>query len=263
MLIYLSSSLFFSGVLNGAQAQPDFWDRAQQSGLVSTGVVLQDGERWILQVENPGFGTHPLLVWEKPDIGSSFYAITGEVRGQAVGSAYLEMWSVFPDGSRYFTRTLSQSGPMGLMSGDFDWRTFQVPFDTLGKVPAPVSLELNLHVEGGGTVELGPLSLIATSSRPAWVVLAGVLLGMLGAMVGVLAGLGKGRAWAMAGLAGMAVVGFSCLAWGILQWRTGQTPATAWMLGGLGVLLAMSLRRTLLNRYNQLESRRMAAMDKI
>ena len=51
---------------------------------------------------------------EAPAVTGDSYAITGKVAYEGVeGDGYLEMWSVFPDGSRYFSRTLDDAGPLG------------------------------------------------------------------------------------------------------------------------------------------------------
>jgi hypothetical protein len=60
---------------------------------------------------DPGGGQLPLVTIAAPDLGTIGYTVRGDVRYRDVaGDGYLEMWSVFADGSRYFTRTLATEG---------------------------------------------------------------------------------------------------------------------------------------------------------
>lgn len=106
-------------------------------------------------------------------------------------SAYLEMWSVFPDGGRYFSRTLGAEGPTAAMVGESDWRRFELPFFLEGATSTPSQLELNAVLPSGGRVWVGPLRLMAledaASSGAWWTDRTAVLVGGIGgAMVGVL-----------------------------------------------------------------------------
>src|SRR5262249_55137715 len=102
-----------------------------------------------------------LLTVERPPITSPRYALVGDVRYEGVqGPAYLEMWNVFPDGSRYFSRTLGSSGPMGTLTGSSGWRPFVLPFLNRDGAPPPAALEVNLVLAGPGTVHLSPIRLV-------------------------------------------------------------------------------------------------------
>jgi hypothetical protein len=59
-----------------------------------------------------------LATIDRPPVEPEGYVVTGQVRYQGVqGRGYLEMWSVFADGSRYFSRTLAATGPLALAFG--------------------------------------------------------------------------------------------------------------------------------------------------
>ncbi len=106
-----------------------------------------------------------LLTIEKPPINATKYALKGVIRYEDVkGPAYLEMWSVFPNG-RYFARTLGTpgSGRMSQLAGTSSWREFTLPFDSTGE-SAPTRIEVNLFLPGRGVVFVGPLSLVEVSS---------------------------------------------------------------------------------------------------
>ncbi len=73
-----------------------------------TGTVVEGD----LFVEVDEGGVYPLVVIDEPGVQPPRFQIDGSVRHEdVVGTAYFEMWTVLPDGSRYFTRTLAESGP--------------------------------------------------------------------------------------------------------------------------------------------------------
>src|SRR2546429_2802300 len=69
------------------------------------------------------------------------------------------MWTVFPDGQRFFSRTLAAQGPLAALHGESSWRRFELPFDISGASQAPSRLEINLVLPGRGAVLLGPMHL--------------------------------------------------------------------------------------------------------
>jgi hypothetical protein len=121
------------------------------------------GEDGIKVVGGAAAGAHPVLRLENPAVTSPRYAIEGRVRYAGIRRVgYLEMWSYFPDGGAYFTRTLAPpgSGPMAQLTGDSDWRTFSLPFTSRPRY-LPRTLEVNVVLPGGGgTVWLGPAKLV-------------------------------------------------------------------------------------------------------
>jgi hypothetical protein len=235
-----------------------------------------------LRLEHPGGGAArlPVLRIAEPGIRGFPYAITGLVRHESVADqGYLELWSVFPDGGRYFSRTLG-TGPLGPLRGTSDWRPFALPFFAEPAAPRPVRLEVNVVLPGRGVVELGPLRLV--QYRPgedplaiagAWWSdragglaggLGGATLGGAGALIGWLASRGAARrlvlglARVVAGLGGLALC-----AGGVAWWR-GQPYAVHYplLLGGmLAAAVFGGLLGVLRRRYEEVELRRIRAAD--
>jgi hypothetical protein len=220
--------------------------------------------------ELQGPGTHPVIVLEAPAVRGDGYAITGRVAYEDVeGDAYLEMWSQFPDGSRYFSRTLAGSGPLAKLRGSSPERAFALPFQLTPGVPHPARLEVNLVLPAAGRVTLRGLRLESgagsTSAPGAWWSdqaagwvggAAGSVLGLLGALVGTLSSLGRGRRFAMAALVAMGAGGLAALAAGGVALASGQ-PYAVWyplvLLGVLGPVLGFSLRGTVRRRFEALQ----------
>lgn len=132
---------------------------------------------------------------ESPVVTQESYAITGEVRYEHMeAGSFLELWNHFPvekDGSEigasYFSRTLGVSGPMGQLTGDSDWRPFQLPFfmnDGSGR--RPLRLTFNAQFAGGGgVVEIRNLRFI-DGAGAAGVMPLGAGLLVTGAVIGAL-----------------------------------------------------------------------------
>ena len=90
---------------------------------------------------------------------SSSYVVSGQVQYQGVkGEAYLEMWTVMPDGSRYFSRTLEKSGTMQKIQGTSKWRNFELPFNLMDAKPDSVTLEINVVMPDKGTIEISSVT---------------------------------------------------------------------------------------------------------
>ena len=88
---------------------------------------------------------YPLTTIREPAGGGAGYAVLGDVRYEGVVEpAYLEMWSVFPDSGRYFSRTLGAEGPTAAMVGESDRRRFELPFFLEGATSTPSPLEKRL-----------------------------------------------------------------------------------------------------------------------
>ncbi|MCB1042066.1 MAG: hypothetical protein KDC35_03955 [Acidobacteria bacterium] len=248
--------------LNESNGEPDFWVRAQQIGALQNGTLMDhDGVTWV-RLEFDQDASYPLLVWQNPEIKGTQYRLSGELDGSFEGEAFLEMWSVFADGSRYFTRTLAASGPMGKLQGELQDHQFVLPFDTMGKVPAPVQLELNLVAIGSGHMVAGPITLTSSSMRlgGGWVAILGSMLGILGAIAGVSLGLGRARWLALASGLGMLAIGLIGLVSSLLAWGT-TTSGPSLAVGALGLCLGMGVWVGCQSRFRQLELRRMASLD--
>jgi hypothetical protein len=108
-----------------------------------------------------------LLEIEAPKITRAGYVLRGQVRCEGVeGQAFLEMWSHFPGGGAYFSRTLALSGPMQALHGNQAWRAFELPFMNKEGAPGPTRLVLNVALPGKGTVWLSGVRLAHYSWQP-------------------------------------------------------------------------------------------------
>ncbi|MEA2735725.1 MAG: hypothetical protein QOE14_2176, partial [Humisphaera sp.] len=219
-------------------------------------------------------GTVRVLDLVDPKIIQATWMIEGQVKYEnAKGNGYLEMWNHFPDGSAYFTRTLDTSGPMGMLHGKSDWRTFKLPFfSQRGKTPS--KLEVNVVLPGGGTVWLAPATLkegigSAGAAPAAWWGPAqggrigggfGTILGLYGATIGILASRGRGRRIAISLMVAVLIVCTLVLVIGIIAVSIGQ-PYEVWypltLSGGLGAIITGALLPVMLRRFEEAEMRRM------
>ena len=200
-------------------------------------------------------------------------------KGGVAAGSYLEMWTHLPDGS-FFSRSLAENGPMGRLEGSSDWRVFVLPFFNREGGSPPEKLVFNLVMTGAGTVEMGPLELVqfASDEEPladsaAWWsnrqagMLGGIIgsaLGILGAVVGWLGSAVRAKGFVLGTLRAMGWFGIGALASGALALAVGQPYAVYYpllLLGSISAALGFSLPRSLSRRYEDLELRRMQALD--
>ena len=236
-----------------------------------------------------------ILTINDPCITTASYAITGQVRYERVEEmGYLEMWSHFPDGKMYFSRTLGDSGQMQSLTGSSGWRPLTLPFyigDTTKM--RPVKLELNIVLHGRGTVFLGPLKLVqfekgqsATGAANVWWNdrtagwlfggigggVGGSIIGIIWLIIGILTGLGTGRRVCLWLLGIMVVFGLIVMTLGLgggLAALAFSQPYAVWYplliigvsLGVVSTILCLFLFRPIKLRYEQMELRKMHAMD--
>lgn len=219
-------------------------------------------------------GTFPLVAIADPAIADDAYAVTGRVRYLGVaGAGFLEMWSVFPDGGRYFSRTLAGDGPQARISGDSEWRDFEIPFYLNGS-EGPVRLELDLVLPGAGRVWIGPLELTAPgatssawwSDRTGGLIggFGGSLIGITGAIVGGLIARGRGRRAVLTTMIAFGLAGGGLLVAGAVALALSQPYGVYFplILGGI-ILVGVfwpGLRRAR-RAYEDVELRKMRAMD--
>jgi len=243
--------------------------------LLATGALAAEGEQ---RFEVSGPAREPIWVVESPAVTGDSYAITGRVAYEGVvGDGYLEMWSQFPDGSRYFSRTLDVAGPLAKLSGSSPERAFTLPFFLTPEAKRPSRLEVDVVLPAGGRVVVSALRFepdaSAAGTPGAWWSAqaggwiggaAGSAVGMLGALIGVLCSLGRGRRLVMDGLLAIGVSGLALLAVGGVALALGQ-PYQVWyplvLMGVLDPVLAFSLLPTARRRFEALELRRMQAQD--
>jgi hypothetical protein len=273
-------------VVGPARAQPpasDYrWDELQRQGRVTAGTVLppEAGSSFHrLKVESassaPSVAT--VLTIEAPRITGPRYVLSGQVRYEGVeGTGYLEMWSYFPGGGQYFTRTLGKEGPMMKLSGTAEWRAFALPFNASGQ-PPPMRLVVNVVLEGRGTVYVSELTLRdqaqADRSSPAdggidrlagfAGGIAGGIIGSAGALIGVLAALGRARRFVIALAVMLAAAGAVMCLTGIAAISSGRAPSALPLLlvGFLASVLPLALLPTIRRRYEEIEIRAMRAHD--
>jgi hypothetical protein len=223
-------------------------------------------------------GTFPLAVIDSPPVQAPGYAVTGRVSYEGVeGRSFLEMWSVFGDGSRSFSRTLGNAGPMAALSGTAGSRDFSLPFQLRKGDAVPARLEIGVVLSGAGTVHVGPLRLASPgnaasgtgqwwSARTAGLAGAviGTLIGVLGALLGSLTARGRARRLVFGTMTTMAVLGAGLTATGIVALALSQ-PYAVWfalLLPGLLLIAILGGRvRGARRAYAEIELRRIRAID--
>ena len=220
-----------------------------------------------------------ILRVESPRIAARQYAMRGELRCENVeGTGYLEMWSHFPGGGAYFSRTLGEAGPMAALHGTSGWRPFLLPFDATGATGEPERLVVNLHLEGRGLVELRNLELIRSPNAftgvasPWWsgssvgliAGLGGALLGCLGSLAEWLVARGRARNAVLAGARIVIGLGIAAVIAGVIAAAAHQ-PAPVWyallLTGALCVLILPFRLRRYEESYRAAELRRMTSLD--
>src|SRR5437762_1740959 len=256
------------------------WSRT----VVTGGVVSPSegpGGAPVLELRTTATGptSFHLVTIDHPQIAGPRYAVTGQVRYQGVeGQGYLEMWTVFPDGQRFFSRTLAARGPLAALHGESSWRRFELPFDISGASQAPSRLEINLVLPGRGAVWLGPMHLqrataqAEAAQRGWWSARSGTLLGammgslvgVVGTIIGVLGGRGRARGLVLGLLVGMITVG-ACLALVGVAAALSSQPRHVWYpllgIGGASGLIGLVILPAMRRRFAADELRRIEAMD--
>ena len=216
---------------------------------------------------------------------SSMYVVRGRIRYWDVeGSAYLEMWSAMPDGNRYFSRTLSENGPMQKIQKTSDWRTFELPFNLMDAKPESVTLEINVVMPGKGKIEVAGLTVgdwqmgkqLAEEGQAWWSERTGGLIGgLLGSVIGIFGGVfgticgflvqrGKGKRWILGMIYSSIAVGAVLLIGGLAALCIGQ-PYHVWypllLCGGIMSIVFVCILPGIYCGYARAERRRMEALD--
>jgi hypothetical protein len=251
--------------LAAAATEIDWETTAPMSGTVEDGTV---------EVEGPG--TFPLLSIDDPDVGGTWYEVSGDVAYEGVeGAGYLEMWSYFDDGGAYFSRTLAEEGPLAALTGTSEVRPFVLPFQLLNGAEPPIRIEINVVLSGGGRVAVGPLTVNseAGGSVGAWWssdqagllgAALGSFFGLLGAFVGVVGGLGKARRVVRGALWLGLLLGVTSLAIGGIALVRGQ-PQHVWypllLIGIIATVLDAMMLPTMQRATEAREFQRMKALD--
>jgi hypothetical protein len=260
------------------------WQALAQDDQITSGELVDESLKLVNETsQSKTFG---ILSLPNPGITSPSYAINGEIKYEGVeGVGYLEMWNHFPAGKSYFTKTMASSGPLQNIQGSSGWRQFSLPFyvrDESGWLDdRPERLELNVTLQGKGTVFIGPVTLVQEADSGgakkrtdgAWWsrsfgnklgAYLGSLIGILGGIVGWLGGNGKARGFVMVSLWSLLVFGLCSLATGVVAVILHQPYMVYYPLLLLGIISAAvstSCIRTFRKRYEKAELRRMLAID--
>ncbi len=231
-----------------------------------------------LHATAPGPTSLHLVTIDHPPVSGPRYVVAGQVRYQGVeGQGYLEMWTVFPNGERFFTRTLAAQGSLAAFHGESNWRRFELPFDMSGASQVPSRLEINLVLSGPGTVWLGPIHLQPWAGQAGtnggwWSERVGTLvgtilgsfLGVVGAIIGVLSGRGRARRLVLTLLVGMIAVGGGLALVGAAAALSSQ-PRHVWYpllaIGGASAVIGLVILPAMRRRFAAEELRRIDALD--
>jgi hypothetical protein len=261
------------------------WDELQKQSRISAGTVLapepgSQGHRLRIESGTSSPSSVTVLTIERPQVGALRYRVSGQVRYDNVeGTGYLEMWSHFPDGGQYFSRTLADQGPMMKLDGTSGWRSFVLPFDATGAKYPPGLLVVNVVLSGRGTVYLGPLELseeagasaglddAGTLGRFAGMAggIAGAVVGCIGALIGVFTSLGRARRFVIAAAISLIALGAltfvaGIAAYGSLWPGSGFYPLLL-LFGFITAVVPLSLLPVIRKRYEEIELRAMRAHD--
>jgi hypothetical protein len=278
LLVPLSVSVAASA---GAATRDFKWDDLKEQGRVAAGTVLppepgSSDSRLEIGNRAPSPFTATVLTIDRPDIVGPRYGISGRIRYDKVeGVGYVEMWSYFPNGGQYFSRTLADQGPMMKLQGTSGWRSFVLPFDATG-APPPTRLVVNVVLQGRGTVYLGPLQLSeeqgggrggqAGQLSPTSVgAIGGSIVGGVGALIGVLTAVGRGRRFVIASAMALVALGGLLFVVGILTFAsssaTSDGSSALLLLGFLASVVPLGLLPVIRKRYEEIELRTMRALD--
>jgi hypothetical protein len=247
------------------------WVALRDQGTLAEGLVVQaDGSVSIASRGGQGLSV-TLVEIANPGISKDQYVVRGRVRYVGViGDGYLEMWNLFGDGSRYFTRTIGDAGPFQKIAGSSEWRDFGLYFDATGADAPPEKLIIGLVLPGAGEVSISNMTLVELDAGMAlkdtgrWGGIVGGILGVVGAILGSLAGAGRARKFVLAGFKALMVAGVAGLALGIVAlFRNDpyQTYYPLLLVSAIALAVPAFALPGVRKRYEELELRRMRALD--
>lgn len=131
---------------------------------IAVGEVMAVGAADVIGLEGPS--QTPLLVIDAPPVGSRGARITGRIESFDVEpEAWIELWAIYPDGSRSVQRTLDRDRPDLRLAGTTERRHFELSV-ALGPGGAkPQRLELNVAMFGRGIISVANLRLERDGAR--------------------------------------------------------------------------------------------------
>jgi len=279
-LLMLSCSLHSEELLRTVSFSDAYEDVALSAG------ELNDEDTLTIEAA-PGEQFQLLIELSDPGISLPVYALKGMIRYENVeGDGFLQLDSHFGAEGTFFTKSLASAGPLGKISGSSDWRPFSLPFyansgDSVdGTSSLPEKLSLGLYLPGSGTVSIRGVGLYQYAngedpmqSMGQWIsnrnaalfgAIGGSLIGLWGALIGVVSSRGKARRFVLGSANALLSIGIVSLVGGVATIVAGQPYAVYYPLLLIGVILVAvigKLRGTLSARYEQLELKRMQAMD--
>ncbi len=279
-LLVLSCSLQAEELLRTVSFSDAYEDVALRAG------ELIDEDTLTIEAA-PGEQFQLLIELSDPGISLPVYALKGMIRYENVeGDGFLQLDSHFGAEGTFFTKSLASAGPLGKISGSSDWRPFSLPFyansgDSVdGTSSLPEKLSLGLYLPGSGTVSIRGVGLYQYAngedpmqSMGQWIsnrnaalfgAIGGSLIGLWGALIGVVSSRGKARRFVLGSANALLSIGIVSLVGGVATIVAGQPYAVYYPLLLIGVILVAvigKLRGTLSARYEQLELKRMQAMD--
>lgn len=223
----------------------------------------------------------------EPGVTGPIYALKGMVRYDAVvGTAYLQLDNYFNGHGVFFSKTLADSGPLERITGSSGWREFVLPFfansdrEQGAENITPDRLTLLMHLPDGGSVYLRDVALYqyANGENPLtdgaqWFgdrtgtrtgAIGGGLIGLWGALIGILAARGRAKGFVLVSAGALFVIGLLSAVAGVIALAMRQPYAVYYPLLLVGFILTIvvgALWRTLPQRYQAAELKKMRAMD--
>ncbi len=233
-----------------------------------------------------------ILTVDQPNLTQRYFALTGMIRyNQIQGIGHLGMYIYYSEEEKSLQRTFGTEGPMRQLAGSSDWRPFMLLIKRKGDPPQlPYKLKFEVFLPGTGTVYLSPIRLVQfadqvacdtfikslshssgvknvwwTNRTAGWIgAIGGASIGLLGALIGILNGMGKGKLVVITALRLLLIFGCVSLGAGIFALIQSQPYAVYYPLllpGVLCTILSLSLYRGIIRRFEQIELRKMQAMD--
>lgn len=257
------------------EAEERLRDVDWSTSLPEAARVASDGSITVTSTSDEGL-TVTLAEIRDPGITRPRYAVKGRVGYRDVGgTGYVEMWNVFADGS-YFSRTLAEAGPMAALTGSSDWREIALLFDSTGATAPPEKLVINVVLPARGEVTLSPLVLVELdagewpfsagtgASAGLWGGIVGALLGTVAGLLGWLGSRGKAKLLVLSGFRILMAAGAVALAAGLFAFFQGEAYAVYYpllLLGTIALVVPAGVLPRLRTRYEEIELRRMSALD--
>ncbi len=125
---------------------------------IAVGEVLTDEAADVMGLAGPSHT--PLVVIEAPPVGLEGARLVGTIESIDVESeAWVELWAIYPDGTRSVERTLDRDGPDLRLAGTTERRRFALSVALGRDGVKPQRLELNVGMLGRGIVSVSKLRL--------------------------------------------------------------------------------------------------------